>query len=108
MSEKSTGTWTVKVGLAQMFKGGVIMDVTTAEQARIAEDAGESTTIGKLATTFELLEPLRSMANSGKPTWGTCAGMILLAKDSGLSPPTSLPPAARRTCRRPAGDAILC
>ena len=40
MSEKSTGTWTVKVGLAQMLKGGVIMDVTTAEQARIAEDAG--------------------------------------------------------------------
>ena len=36
----ATGTWTVKAGLAQMLKGGVIMDVTTAEQARIAEDAG--------------------------------------------------------------------
>ena len=35
-----TGTWTVKAGLAQMLKGGVIMDVVTAEQARIAEDAG--------------------------------------------------------------------
>ena len=35
-----TGTWTVKVGLAQMLKGGVIMDVTTVEQAKIAEDAG--------------------------------------------------------------------
>lgn len=34
------GTWTVKKGLAQMLKGGVIMDVTTAEQAKIAEDAG--------------------------------------------------------------------
>ncbi len=34
------GTWTVKTGLAQMLKGGVIMDVTTAEQAKIAEDAG--------------------------------------------------------------------
>jgi pyridoxal 5'-phosphate synthase pdxS subunit len=33
-------TWTVKTGLAQMLKGGVIMDVVTAEQARIAEDAG--------------------------------------------------------------------
>jgi pyridoxal 5'-phosphate synthase pdxS subunit len=32
--------WRVKVGLAEMLKGGVIMDVTTAEQARIAEDAG--------------------------------------------------------------------
>ncbi|HSB78738.1 MAG TPA: pyridoxal 5'-phosphate synthase lyase subunit PdxS [Candidatus Methylomirabilis sp.] len=34
------GTWTVKVGLAQMLKGGVIMDVVTPDQARIAEDAG--------------------------------------------------------------------
>jgi len=35
-----TGTFTVKKGLAQMLKGGVIMDVVTAEQARIAEEAG--------------------------------------------------------------------
>ncbi|MBI2857240.1 MAG: pyridoxal 5'-phosphate synthase lyase subunit PdxS [Chloroflexi bacterium] len=34
------GTWTVKRGLAQMLKGGVIMDVVTAEHARIAEAAG--------------------------------------------------------------------
>ncbi len=34
------GTWTVKSGLAQMLKGGVIMDVTTAEHAKIAEEAG--------------------------------------------------------------------
>ena len=34
------GTYEVKVGLAEMLKGGVIMDVTTPEQARIAEDAG--------------------------------------------------------------------
>jgi pyridoxal 5'-phosphate synthase pdxS subunit len=34
------GTMRVKSGLAEMLKGGVIMDVTTAEQARIAEDAG--------------------------------------------------------------------
>ena len=32
--------WRVKVGLAEMLKGGVIMDVTTADQARIAEKAG--------------------------------------------------------------------
>ena len=35
-----TGTWKVKAGLAQMLKGGVIMDVVTSEQAKIAEDAG--------------------------------------------------------------------
>ena len=38
MTEKST--WINKVGLAEMLKGGVIMDVTNAEQAKIAEDAG--------------------------------------------------------------------
>jgi pyridoxal 5'-phosphate synthase pdxS subunit len=35
-----TGTWKVKTGLAQMLKGGVIMDVVNAEQAKIAEEAG--------------------------------------------------------------------
>jgi pyridoxal 5'-phosphate synthase pdxS subunit len=35
-----TGTWKVKTGLAQMLKGGVIMDVVSAEQAKIAEAAG--------------------------------------------------------------------
>ena len=34
------GTWTVKTGLAQMLKGGVIMDVVTADHAKIAEEAG--------------------------------------------------------------------
>ncbi len=40
MSEKLVATFEVKKGLAQMLKGGVIMDVVTAEHARIAEDAG--------------------------------------------------------------------
>ena len=35
-----SGTWKVRTGLAQMLKGGVIMDIVNAEQARIAEDAG--------------------------------------------------------------------
>ncbi len=39
-AKTETGTWRVKAGLAQMLKGGVIMDVVTAEQAKIAEDAG--------------------------------------------------------------------
>ncbi|MCC6457621.1 MAG: pyridoxal 5'-phosphate synthase lyase subunit PdxS [Caldilineaceae bacterium] len=38
--EAQTGTFAVKAGLAQMLKGGVIMDVVTPEQARIAEEAG--------------------------------------------------------------------
>ncbi|RLC96027.1 MAG: pyridoxal 5'-phosphate synthase glutaminase subunit PdxT [Chloroflexi bacterium] len=44
---------------------------------------GESTTIGKLAVEYGLLEPIREMAGAGKAIWGTCAGLILLA--SGLS-----------------------
>ena len=40
MENKETGTFRVKAGLAEMLKGGVIMDVTTPEQAKIAEDAG--------------------------------------------------------------------
>jgi len=40
MAEVEKGTWSVKNGLAQMLKGGVIMDVVTPEHARIAEDAG--------------------------------------------------------------------
>jgi len=40
MDSTNNNLWRVKVGLAEMLKGGVIMDVTTAEQAKIAEDAG--------------------------------------------------------------------
>ena len=38
--DRETGTFRVKSGLAEMLKGGVIMDVTNADQAKIAEDAG--------------------------------------------------------------------
>ena len=38
--QPTTGSARVKRGLAEMLKGGVIMDVVTAEQAKIAEDAG--------------------------------------------------------------------
>lgn len=41
---------------------------------------GESTTFSKLAEGFGLIEPLRNFA-AARPTWGTCAGMIFLAKE---------------------------
>jgi 5'-phosphate synthase pdxT subunit len=41
---------------------------------------GESTTIVKLMQSSGLLDPLRRLASDGFPMWGTCAGMILLAK----------------------------
>ncbi len=42
---------------------------------------GESTTISKLLNIFGLMEPIRKRIEDGMPVWGTCAGMILLARD---------------------------
>ncbi len=65
----------------------------TPQQVRLPKDlegldgliipGGESTVIGKLATQFGLIEPLREFARH-TPTWGTCAGLIFLAKDIGI------------------------
>jgi 5'-phosphate synthase pdxT subunit len=48
---------------------------------------GESTTIGQLAAQHGLLAPLRALAERGVPMWGTCAGMIVLAKEVGHRQP---------------------
>ena len=48
---------------------------------------GESTTIGKIAVEYGLIEPIRALVHAGKPVWGTCAGMIVLAKDVGMRQP---------------------
>ena len=48
---------------------------------------GESTTIGKLAVQYGVMEPIRAMAAAGKLLWGTCAGMIFMAKDVGRDQP---------------------
>ncbi|WP_141276105.1 pyridoxal 5'-phosphate synthase glutaminase subunit PdxT [Pseudonocardia hydrocarbonoxydans] len=42
---------------------------------------GESTTMSRLLVTFELLEPLRARIAEGMPAYGSCAGMILLARE---------------------------
>lgn len=42
---------------------------------------GESTTMGKLLKDFSLVEPIIKRAKEGMPVWGTCAGMILLARE---------------------------
>jgi pyridoxal 5'-phosphate synthase pdxT subunit len=42
---------------------------------------GESTTIGKLLVAYGLEEPIKNEAQNGLPVWGTCAGMILLARE---------------------------
>jgi len=44
---------------------------------------GESTTIGKLAVQYGLTEPMAAFAQSGRPMWGICAGLIFMARDIG-------------------------
>jgi 5'-phosphate synthase pdxT subunit len=67
------------------------MQVRLPEQLRgldgLIIPGGESTTIRKLARAYGLVEPLRHLAMDGMPVWGTCAGMILLAKDIGQEQP---------------------
>ncbi len=43
---------------------------------------GESTTIGKLMVLYGLQEPLQQLISQGVPVWGTCAGLILLARET--------------------------
>ncbi len=43
---------------------------------------GESTSMGLVAERWGLVNPLRDWVHAGRPTWGTCAGMILLAEDA--------------------------
>jgi 5'-phosphate synthase pdxT subunit len=52
-----------------------------AELDGLIVPGGESTTIGKLLVAYGLEEPIRDAAREGLPVWGTCAGMILLARD---------------------------
>lgn len=67
---RQLGVETVQVRLPEHLQGldGLIIP------------GGESTTIGKLATDYGLIEPLREFTKTN-PTWGTCAGMIFLAKN---------------------------
>jgi 5'-phosphate synthase pdxT subunit len=49
----------------------------------LALPGGESTAIGRLATIYGLVRPIRERVAAGMPVFGTCAGMILLAKEVG-------------------------
>jgi 5'-phosphate synthase pdxT subunit len=52
-----------------------------AEVDGLVLPGGESTTMSRLLNTFELLDPLRARLAEGMPAYGSCAGMILLAKE---------------------------
>ena len=68
---KELGAETQEVRLPHQLKGldGLIMP------------GGESTTLSRLMTIYELREPVQSMAERGKAIWGTCAGMIMMASE---------------------------
>jgi 5'-phosphate synthase pdxT subunit len=65
-------------------------EVRAAEQLRALDGliipGGESTTFCRLMEDFHLYEPLRAFVHSGVPVWGTCAGMIVLARHAGDLP----------------------
>jgi 5'-phosphate synthase pdxT subunit len=65
--------------------GAPPIEVRTADQVAeidcLAIPGGESTTIGKLARAYDLVEPIRERAMGGMPVLGTCAGMIVLARE---------------------------
>jgi pyridoxal 5'-phosphate synthase pdxT subunit len=64
--------------------GAAATEVRTVAQLadvdRLVIPGGESTTIGKLARGYDLVEPIRERARDGMPVFGTCAGMIVLAE----------------------------
>ncbi|SHE99925.1 pyridoxal 5'-phosphate synthase glutaminase subunit PdxT [Caloramator proteoclasticus] len=87
----------MKIGVLSL-QGGVIehinhlkkLDIEAIEVKKIDDlknidgiilPGGESTTIGKLLKDTNIFLPLKALIQSGLPTWGTCAGMILLAKE---------------------------
>jgi 5'-phosphate synthase pdxT subunit len=67
---------------------------------------GESTTIGKLMVLYGLSEPLQQMISQGIPAWGTCAGLILLARetDNALAGQPLLASMDIRVCRNAFGS----
>jgi len=62
-----SGTWKVKTGLAQMLKGGVIMDIVNAEQAKIAEEAGACAVMAleRVPSEIRTAGGVARMANTG-------------------------------------------
>ena len=67
---------------------------------------GESTTIGKLMELYDLKESLQQLISQGVPVWGTCAGLILLARetDNALAGQPLLASMDIRVCRNAFGS----
>ena len=74
--------------IEQLGQEAVVVRYTEqlAEIDGIILPGGESTTMGKLLNRTGMMEPLREKIQQGMPVWGTCAGMILLAKELDQDP----------------------
>lgn len=76
------GAFAEHIGILRRL-GADVVEVRTPAQLDgldgLILPGGESTTMGLVAERWGLVEPLRAWVHSGRPTWGTCAGMILLA-----------------------------
>ena len=57
---------------------------------RLIMPGGESTTFGYLMDLYDLKPPIEKMAGAGVPIWGTCAGMIMMARDLTEDEPTPM------------------
>ncbi|CAH1216269.1 Pyridoxal 5'-phosphate synthase subunit PdxT [Paenibacillus allorhizoplanae] len=70
-------------GIERAGAEGVVVKRTEqlAELDGIILPGGESTTIGKLMRTFGFIDALREFSAAGKPVFGTCAGLIVIAKE---------------------------
>ncbi|HEX9712700.1 MAG TPA: pyridoxal 5'-phosphate synthase glutaminase subunit PdxT [Actinomycetota bacterium] len=83
--------------------GAQPVEVRTTEELESADalviPGGESTTIRKLATAFELLEPVAARISGGMPVLGTCAGLIACAREIADGDP-AIWPVADVTVRR--------
>ncbi len=70
--------------MLSQIQGVTPYNVKTKDDIKIVDaliiPGGESTAIGKLIVDFNLVDTLRRRISEGLPTWGTCAGMILMAK----------------------------
>lgn len=73
------------INLLNKIEGVSTLEVKTKKDLDVVDGiilpGGESTTIAKLLHDFGLFEPLKKRIQNGLAVWGTCAGMILLAKD---------------------------
>lgn len=67
------------------LKNVEVVEVKTAKEVEGVDGliipGGESTTLGKLLNYFDIKDSIVNRINGGMPVWGTCAGMILLAKE---------------------------